>query len=121
MNQYQNTGFDAGRSIFINTAKQLPSQATFSASRATVKTSSGNVNFVRGAIALRSNIVPTICGESCPTEVTESVKLEFSVLDGATSLADLKAEVDRLFTEAIAAYGFSRGLVPPVYANFINE
>lgn len=115
---YQNTEVAPGRTVFIDTAQTLPSEVTFTASRRNGSIAGKAVVFDRGTIVLRSNQTTTPCGADCPVEVTESVRVEFNVLDGAASLANMRAELDRLFDAAVSSYGFSRGLVPPVSATF---
>lgn len=119
--KYQNIGFNTGSSVFVDTAKDLPSIATFTASRVKATVSGGTIPFVRGKIVLRSNANASVCGNDCPVEVTESFTMDFNVQDGTQNLAAMRAEVLRLFDEAIAKYGFDRGLVPPVYAAFTEE
>lgn len=123
MIKYQNTGFEAGRSTFINTASELPSQVTFTANRVQSKIGGKQIPFYRGSIALRNLVAADTCGSDCPTEVTNGVKLEFSVLhddSSVTALAALKTEIDRLYAEALTL-GLGRGLVPPVYSDFADE
>lgn len=119
--KYQNIGFNTGSSIFVDTAKDLPSIATFTASRVRATVSGGTIPFVRGKVVLRTNALAVACGNDCPSEVTESFTMDFNVQDGAQNLAAMRIEVLRLFDEAIASYGFDRGLVPPVYAAFTEE
>lgn len=119
--KYQNTGFTPGVSVFTDVDTQLPSIATFNASRVKAQVSGGSVSFVKGKLSLRSSKMADVCGLDCPREVVESFTVEFNVQDGAQGLAAMRAEVLRLFDEAISQYGFDRGLVPPVYASFIEE
>ena len=115
---YQNTEAVPGRSVFIDTAQTLPSEVTFTASRRKGNVAGKVVVFDRGAIVLRTDKTTTPCGADCAVEVTETIRVEFSVLDGAASLEALRTEINRLLDSAITNYGFSRGLVPPVSATF---
>ena len=115
---YQNTEVAPGRTVFIDTDKTLPSEVTFTASRRNSSAAGKAVVFDRGTVVLRSNATTTPCGADCPVEVTESVRIEFNVLDGAASLSALLTETLRLLNEAKDSYGFSRGLLPPVSATF---
>lgn len=119
--KYQNTAFTTGKSAFSNVDAIQPTQATFSASAVTASVTGGKVPMVRGAIHLQALASAEVCTSDCPVSVTESVKLEFNVLQGAESLSALRAELDRLFVEASTDYAFTKGLVPPSYATFASE
>lgn len=119
--RYQNVGFTSDKSVFIDVQSQSTSEATFTASKVQAAVTGGRVPMVKGSVALRTDSQAVVCGSECPTSVTESFELKFSVKAGAENLSALRAEVNRLFDAAQADFALTQGLVPPVYAAFGAE
>lgn len=118
MRKYQNVAFASDRSAFIDVVATQATEATFTGKSVKASISGKNVPMIRGGVRLAVESNATICGEVCDVPVVEPVELKYSVLAGATNLLALKAEVDRLFTDALDNYALTKGTVPPVYATF---
>lgn len=122
MKKYQNVAFTRINSVFVDTKDPVTMpEVTFAARNVAANFKAGTVPMVKGSVALRNKQSTTICGTDCPVEVTEAVTLSFSVLHGGANLAALRAEVNRLIDQAVADYGLTTGLVPPVFAAFEQE
>lgn len=117
MTQYQNIAFERNRSAFIDAA--TTHEVTFDSRTVSANINGTIVPMVRGSIALRRETqAQASCGVDCPPIIGESVKLNFSVEQGAANLSALRTEMNRLFDLAETEYNLTKGLVPPVYATF---
>lgn len=116
--KYQNVAFSGQRSAFADINQTNPLQATFDAREVHVAVKNGSVDMVRGHVLLQEPFQATVCGETCGTTLTRSLKLEFNVEKGGASISALRVELLRLFDEAVEDYGLAVGYVPPAYANF---
>lgn len=113
---YQNTGFNTGTSTFVDVNQNY--EITFASRKVAAKVGAFSVPMVKAAATLRASSEATACGSECPLPIVESVKIEFSVTQGAASLEALRAELTRLVDKAISDFHLTDGLVPPVFAAF---
>lgn len=116
---YQNTGFNTGTSTFVDINQNY--EVTYASRKVAAKVGAFTVPMVKAAATLRASTEATACGSECPLPITESVKIEFSVVQGADSFESLRIELMRLVDKAISDYHLTNGLVPPVYAAFPTE
>lgn len=116
--KYQNVEFTPQQSAFVDITQPNPLKATFASRKVNVKVDGGQFAMVRAQVLVQEPFLAVPCGETCGTELTRSVKLEVNVEKGGASIADLRAEVIRLFDQAMTNYGLAEGYVPPAYANF---
>lgn len=122
--KYQNVSSMANVSEFTRTDVVDGSTATFRAKTSPYTPAPGvQVQMVSASVRYEKDATYLPCGEvECGAPVRESVEIRFNSIKGnAAVLALNKAELLRLFDEAISAYHLAYGLLPPATADFDSE
>lgn len=115
---YQNDSISPNRSTFVETGVRLGESVAFSASVANVKRNTVTVKMVSGKASYEKITPVKACDSECVVaEVSSGFAISFNVKYGdSAALADMKAEVLRLFSQAEA--NMVHGVVPGAAATF---
>lgn len=118
---YQNVSREKDVSSYIDVVQPLTGLSAVFRSKTAVYTPQKGIGVFMTSGSVRSELeqAVTLCGEPCPITIRPQVEVRFNVQKGdVTTLNLLKAEVDRLFAEAVSSYNLALGLVPPSEADF---
>lgn len=128
MKKYQNVGFAATKSQFID-AVSNPAGGVSLIFTNEVKLApiagGGKHQMTTGSLTLNTPIsieCPGQVGCAPVTVLNESIKIQWNFTKGdGAKLAAYRTELNRALDEAIAKYNLTQGLVPPVQADFAEE
>lgn len=116
--QYQNVTFSRNVSQFVDVSNPNENTTTFRSALINVPVKGGEVKVVKGSVLSQVTKDVTVCGDVCPASITEQVRVEFNVQQGAENFEALRLEVNRLLDVAVEQHNMLKGIVPPVYATF---
>lgn len=121
--KYYNNGFTAIKSDFVDVDSNVGqvNKLTFRNKTATVKTAAGATKMVSGEISLQAPFKAS-CAEDCQDiTLVSGVTLKWNMrYANSGEFAALRDEVLRVLALAESNYGLTKGLVPPVTADFAS-
>lgn len=122
--KYYNNGFTAIKSDFVDVDSNVGqvNSLTFRNKPASVKTAAGATKMVSGEISLQAPF-KVACAEDCQDiTLNSSVTIKWNIrYADPEGFAALRNEVLRVLALAETNYGLTKGLVPPVTADFASE
>lgn len=120
--KYQNIGFAANKAQFIDaTSNPVGANGLLFANEVKLAplAGGGKRQMVSGSLTVNVpiSVDATVTGQPA-TVLNESLKLQWNFSRGGLTVAAMRAEINRVFDEAVAKYNLTQGLVPPVQSDF---